>query len=403
MKFGIVGGGAAGLYCAWRILQQDPSSEVMLFEKTPRIGGRIYTKYFKGAKLELGAGRLSDNHKLLLSLCQHFKLNLIKIGNKTTYFKDGKKQYLDMNGVIKHIIDKSKSFDTSYLKSITLDMFVRSNRIIASSEIDDLIYAFGYHGDFENCNAHDAIEAMKHDKGSDNQYYIINGGMTKITKCLTNDIKKMGGKINVNTGVLQWDGLNTLTFFDGSQQSFDKIFFCLPKAGLKAISVDVYDKDLEKCLRTVNECPLIRVFAKYDKIWFDFMKETGKVTMNSTLRHIIPINFDDGVAMIVYADEKFASFWHNIEEKYGKIGIINEIEKQIGYVWKNAPRASWIYTKYWDCGVHLWGVNPFKYSNKPGSAHFVCGESVAHHHKCWVEGALESAHEAIQKCFATTK
>src|SRR5712671_7487708 len=44
-KIAIIGGGVAGLYCAYRLL--DREYEVTLYEATSRLGGRIYTGKFE--------------------------------------------------------------------------------------------------------------------------------------------------------------------------------------------------------------------------------------------------------------------------------------------------------------------------------------------------------------------
>ena len=37
----IVGGGVSGVYCAWRLKQDDPTRKIALFEGSGRIGGRL--------------------------------------------------------------------------------------------------------------------------------------------------------------------------------------------------------------------------------------------------------------------------------------------------------------------------------------------------------------------------
>lgn len=43
----IVGAGVAGLYCAWRLLDQDPSRKVVIVERLNRTGGRLDTDLIK--------------------------------------------------------------------------------------------------------------------------------------------------------------------------------------------------------------------------------------------------------------------------------------------------------------------------------------------------------------------
>jgi len=53
-KIGIVGGGIAGLYCAWKLIDKH---SVTLYEHQKRLGGRIETHDLKGFKAECGPMR----------------------------------------------------------------------------------------------------------------------------------------------------------------------------------------------------------------------------------------------------------------------------------------------------------------------------------------------------------
>src|SRR5215204_1706522 len=55
LSVGIVGGGIAGLYCAWRLA--DVGHRVTVFERLGRLGGRIETRNLDGFKAECGPMR----------------------------------------------------------------------------------------------------------------------------------------------------------------------------------------------------------------------------------------------------------------------------------------------------------------------------------------------------------
>ena len=69
----IIGGGIAGLYCFYQLQKKfsNKNLKISLFEKNDYFGGRCLTKYKKInnkiIQYETGAGRLNENHKLLLS------------------------------------------------------------------------------------------------------------------------------------------------------------------------------------------------------------------------------------------------------------------------------------------------------------------------------------------------
>jgi protoporphyrinogen oxidase len=55
----ILGGGIAGIYTTYKLLQKDPNLSIIVLEATNRFGGRVYTAKYG---LEAGAGRFSRCH-----------------------------------------------------------------------------------------------------------------------------------------------------------------------------------------------------------------------------------------------------------------------------------------------------------------------------------------------------
>jgi protoporphyrinogen oxidase len=68
----ILGGGIAGLYCAYKLLQKNKILKILILEKNDYLGGRmkIFKKTINGHTFyqEEGAWRFNTNHKLLLKL-----------------------------------------------------------------------------------------------------------------------------------------------------------------------------------------------------------------------------------------------------------------------------------------------------------------------------------------------
>ena len=94
----IIGGGISGLYTYYHLLKNDPSLNILLFEKNNYFGGRVKTKYMKkngiSYQMEEGAGRFNKNHKLLFKLIEELNLkkDVIKIGGDS-YFIDTKNEF----------------------------------------------------------------------------------------------------------------------------------------------------------------------------------------------------------------------------------------------------------------------------------------------------------------------
>jgi hypothetical protein len=66
----VVGGGLAGLYCAWRHLRRHPGSRVAVLEAAARVGGRARTIRFGGRQVPGGAGVGRKRDRRLIALAR---------------------------------------------------------------------------------------------------------------------------------------------------------------------------------------------------------------------------------------------------------------------------------------------------------------------------------------------
>jgi monoamine oxidase len=77
--FVIIGAGMAGLYTAWRLLQQNPGRRIRVLEKLPRTGGRLETDHVlidgTSIKTEEGGMRFLNTHVELLALLKTLGLS----------------------------------------------------------------------------------------------------------------------------------------------------------------------------------------------------------------------------------------------------------------------------------------------------------------------------------------
>lgn len=78
----ILGGGIAGLHCAWTLKRQGIGATI--YEATSRAGGRIYTlhdRFGPGLNTEAGGEFIDSNHVDMLRLAKHFNLPLLDMTN----------------------------------------------------------------------------------------------------------------------------------------------------------------------------------------------------------------------------------------------------------------------------------------------------------------------------------
>lgn len=83
VRVGIVGGGIAGLYCAWRLARsQRPRFNITLLEGLPRLGGRIETVRMDRFNAEFGPMRFEPEEvqPAFHELCKDLKIDLVAFG-----------------------------------------------------------------------------------------------------------------------------------------------------------------------------------------------------------------------------------------------------------------------------------------------------------------------------------
>jgi len=77
IDFAIIGAGVSGTYCAWRLKKKFPEKNIVLFEYSNRIGGRLLTVKIEGVdvKAELGGMRYNPKqHKLFHKVVKELDL-----------------------------------------------------------------------------------------------------------------------------------------------------------------------------------------------------------------------------------------------------------------------------------------------------------------------------------------
>jgi len=120
---------------------------------------------------------------------------------------------------------------------------------------------------------------------------------------------------------------------------------------------------------------------------------------------VIPIDADAGVIMSSYTDHKFADAWLGLYEKEGIKGVNKELQRLFGEMLGH-PVSAPISTKvfHWKCGVGYWGVGAdsdliAEAVQQPivGVPLYLCGEHYSAKNQQWIEGALETAEEVVDK------
>ncbi len=399
MEVVIIGGGIAGLYCAYKL--QDHYS-ITLCEKDSRLGGHIHTYYGNGFSLEAGAGRFSDKHKILIELIEELGLKdkMVKIASDFVYSDVNDNQLKKpliskLTLLIGEIVVYSKLYSDKELQKITL--LELAEKIMKKEDIEHIKNSFGYYSELVIMNAKDALHLIVENLNPMIQFYVLQGGLSQI---IEEKKKKLKIKIIKNIEITKIKYKEGFEIYSNKAMIKCKKCICtIPSQELKKIKLI---HSLEPMLSKIKCSPLCRIYSTFKEPWFS---ELPKLSTNNQLRMIIPL--DQGkinTIMMSYTDNKFAKYWLHLYQK-GKKEKVDEMIKRLTTqsIGMDVPKPLNTYMFYWECGVGYWGIGadsekiskqlikPFKEID-----FFVCGEHYSAKNQQWIEGALDTATEVLR-------
>ena len=217
----VIGGGISGLYTAYRYLKRHPTKRVILLEKyTDRLGGRIHTYHDSIMDVEIGAGRINSQHRLVMGLVKELGLQkqLVEIGKDNAFMSTKtpghkihsvleivsgqalaslgivplKRPSMPFDELIAVLVKESKRWPKHRLQSMTFQEYAKS--VIGNTLVQVIIDTFGYYSEIVIMNAYDALRLMR-ELDPTNRFYVLDGGLSLIIDRLEAAIRKMGGEI----------------------------------------------------------------------------------------------------------------------------------------------------------------------------------------------------------------
>jgi hypothetical protein len=396
----IVGGGIAGLYCAYKLSE---THNVALFDDRNYIGGRIYT-HPKG--YEVGAARFNDSHTQLLELIRHYKMTKIGIPKQVDYiecFEDKENEvtmnsHIEFQKILNEVIKKTKY--TKNLRKITFYQHL-INILKSKEKADHVINIFGYYSEIKEMNALDAYNTFKNDFGNIKYYFLVEG-LSRLCENMVKTIKENGSKVYLKSRINSVERVNDIFRIGRENRKMKiigkKVIFATKPHQLKEFPII---SPIHKYTKAVYNAPLIRIYAVYKEIWF---KNINRTTTNNLLRQIIPINKKTGLIMISYTDgEDTKPFMKNKYELKSDSELREIVGKNIKKVFpeENISDPLYFSAHLWTVGCHHWLPN-FDSTQiqkdilNPVENVYICGEGFSNK-QAWIEGALNSAAKVI-KC-----
>jgi monoamine oxidase len=422
-----IGAGISGLYTAYKWCKKNPTKRnVLILERSGRIGGRVQTITKQHMTYEAGAGRFHSQHRKFWKLLRELDLDsrALPLPKHEHYFIDGKymktdKEIEEHYGLTRSVADIWRHiYQTRTDKAMSMSLLEYINSIgLSDNEIDAIITTFGYKSEFTILNASHAIDILGHDFNIDNRteeesFYVLKGGLTQIVDALHDRLIEYGVTFRMRTECWRVDYKDTECCVYMNQYPTEMRCitpYCIvacPSRAFSDIRFYSYESTGKPTRITIprDKMPepyaLYRMYAAYPKdqktgkVWFDGIP---KVVTDIPISMIIPINYDSGLIMISYSDNGDADYWNRFgtpEE------IQTELKRQLSIVFPDIeiPEAKWTTYHFWQEGCHGWTrANHGKaqwdrllsqFVKKMGSRVSWINEASSYH-QGWMEGSLE--------------
>lgn len=420
----IVGGGIAGLYVAREILKASPSTQLLLLEKYPIIGGRVlsYKKDIGSAdkqtvSWEAGAGRLYEKHERVHKLLKDYGLQ--------TYLLSPSADFVSANGrrlpdrfaeLVSAILPPLADLPVADLQKHTLGSLCRS--IIGLKETKAIFEQFPYYTEVESLRADEGLRSFMGVMGSRAGFSGIKGGFGSLAYALAADVRMRGGTIWLGAELVGWsrskEGLKaevSLTHGSAAPARNVHIFPTKMVLALHATALRAL-RPAWRLLKHLGTARLLRIYAVFPKnrsgclaghVWF---KGMNRVITPGKLRYIIPINEDQGTIMISYTDGADTGVFWEAANKDSPKQLTHLLMKEVRRLFgSNIPDPIFVKAHPWNTGTTYWKPGIYnidkviKESRQLEDDVYVCGESFSHE-QAWIEGALESAEGLLADKFS---
>jgi monoamine oxidase len=409
----IIGAGITGLYLAYKLLLKGVSAaDIVIFEGSDRIGGRIYTNEHKGFRYSVGAGRLGKKHKYVMKIIKDFKLQdqIINIGKNTNYFVEGrlmneaellshyKSNFKSLNELWRYAIEK-KLNGNKYDPSL-YNLHNYFSLILSENEVELLKISLGYIGEMYDMNAYNGLLTLRKDFDiRNNEFFILRDGIHILCDVLYKYILDAGVPVKLSSMLEDVcesgaGGDKKYVKVGGVKHSYSKLYLTIKRGDYMNIG---YFKKYESLFNTVSDGHLLRIFAQYKDVWF---KDMPKILTQNKLQFIIPIDYNSGLIQISYSDRYNADFWNAFKNEKDVKKYLTKILNEM-FPEKNIKEPEWITMHFWKAGDHMWnvGVNTKKIQEKIDDIFipkdiYILGETYSER-QAWIEGAIETVHKKL--------
>lgn len=397
----IIGSGISGLFSAYNIKKNSPTTTFLILEKYKKqwIGGRTSNDMFYGTEIVTGAGiGRKAKDKMLFRLIKEFNLDSHEYKINPTY--SPLIQPININETLEYLKNEFKKYKGT---PITFKKFAEN--ILGSKKYKNFLITSGY-TDYENEGAY---ETLYNYGMEDNNFSwkAFNVPWKLLVMKLADFIGETHFKFSSSVNKINKIQENPCKFLieteNGIKYTCNKVIVATTITSIRKIFPN------KSIYNDIEGQPFSRIYGKFTKKSIPIMKEyvNGITIVPGPLQKIIPINQDKGIYMIAYNDNNntiaLKNHLENTQENRDLYCVL--IEKSLG-IPSDSLQLLAIKDYYWPIGTHYYKpLNTKLYNNRddfiekaqhPESGILVVGEVVSNN-QGWTEGALESVKAVLTK------
>jgi monoamine oxidase len=437
-RIAVVGGGIAGLHCAYRL--QQSGARVTLFEASTRVGGRMFTardEAYDDQVFELGGELIDSNHATLLELADELDITLDDRFDEgiepDVWFVNGAEvpeativeQFTAVAPALADAMsaadDEEDSTAFDELDATTLADFLEETVPVAEYAELNAILNVAYRGEFgletSGQSALNLVYLIGSDEPdpfrifgeSDERYHAREGSDTFATRLadrLTEGTVSLSAKLTrVSGGDERGYSLELVNPKTGSKSEahFDHVVLAIPYSVLRNVRVDAPLSELKR--RIIDELGYgtnAKVMGQFDaRVWREQHTKSGAVTADLPLQQTWDSSLGQpgkrGILTNFLGGQAGLDVGKGDPEAY-YTGLLDDLERifpgsKDAYRSGSARRMHWpsyeftlgSYTCYQPGQWQFWT----REGEREGNLHF-CGEHTSADFQGWMEGGAET-------------
>jgi hypothetical protein len=381
----ILGGGISGFYCALELIKHN--IKICICEKYKILGGRVSTFNQDGYTWEMGAGRISKDHLMVLDLMKKYNQPVVQIDSNINFLDKCLENNIFEDLIRTHIYPL-ENLDKNLLATHTLRELCE--KIYGKEQTDNFLIRFPYRAEVDVLRADLGIESFKKEMGSHQGYFVAKNGLSNLIEEMKKDFLSKKGEIFTNYQCINIENKKDYIECEFKNQNIlqgKKVICAMESEALKKIN---FFKNFST-LRYLKMEPLLRTYAVYPTGWFS--QYTRIVTPNP-IRYFLPISYEKHIAMVSYTDSSDTNKFYHILTKYKEESLGKHIQNELRKLFGPIPNYTYFKAHYWHYGATYWLPGKYDYveeskkSLKPfDSEVYVVGESFSLK-QAWLEGSL---------------